>query len=192
RNEEGTRLTEDQDSEGSDLTRNDLLSRFYQNRILNQRAGSSITFSHKNNNFTLGGAWQNFDLNGSYRSPDPAIFSGIVDNRFTIWQPYIEYSGNLTRNTWLNIDYSLDAREPTIEQLLPVVDFSNPLFITEGNPGLVPGLNHNAGFWLNHSWPADGIRVHASSRYTWYENQIISDQEVDENLVTRSRPVNYD
>lgn len=46
--------------------------------------------------------------------------------------------------------------------------------------------------WFNHSWPADGIRINASVRYTYYEDQIITEQQVDQNLVTRSRPVNYD
>jgi hypothetical protein len=73
-----------------------------------------------------------------YQSPDAALFKGRVDNNFYQWLPYAEFSGSLTRNTWLNLDYGITASEPTIENLLPVVDFSNPLFITEGNPDLVP------------------------------------------------------
>lgn len=192
RDEKGTRITEDEDVDSGFLTRNDLLSRLYDNKILNQRTGSSITYSVKNQNISIGGALQQFNLNGEYSSPDPALFSGKVDNRFDRWLPFVEYSGNLNRNSWISADYTVNAAEPSIEQLLPVVDFSNPLFITEGNPDLVPSLNHEAGLWLNYSWPADGIRVNAGARFTLYEDQIITDQLVDENLVTRSRPVNYD
>ena len=192
RDENGTRITQDEDVDSGLLSRNDLLSRLYQNQIVSQRSGSSLRYSHKNQNITVGGAWQKFDLNGKYNSPDPQLFAGLVNNSFDIWLPYVEYSGNINRNSWISADYVINATEPSIEQLLPVVDYSNPLFIQEGNPGLVPSLNHEAGTWLNYSWPAQGIRINAGARYTWYENQVITDQHVDENLVTRSRPVNYD
>lgn len=192
RSEEGTRITQDEDVDMGFLTRNDLLSRLYDNQITSQRTGTSIRYSHKNQNITIGGAWQQFDLNGSYRSPDPNLFSGVVKNKFDLWLPYVEYSGNLNRNSWISADYSVNASEPSIEQLLPVVDFSNPLFITEGNPDLVPSLTHDIGSWANYSWPANGVRMYGGIRYSFFEDQIITDQQVDENLVTRSKPVNYD
>lgn len=192
RQENGTRITDDQQENSEILLRNNLLSRIYDNKIINQRSGTSLTYSHKNNNVTIGGAYQAFNLSGNFRSPDISILNGQADNSFYRWLPYAEYSGNITRNTYINADYEISVSEPTIDNLLPVVDFSNPLYITEGNPDLVPTLNHRAGMWFNHSWPADGIRINASVRYTYYEDQIITEQQVDQNLVTRSRPVNYD
>ena len=53
-------------------------------------------------------------------------------------------------------------------------------------------MNHQAGIWFNHSWPADAIRINGNARYTYYEDQIITSQIVDENLITRSKPINYD
>lgn len=142
-------------------------------------------------NFTGGLAYQTFDLDGSYQSPEATLFKGKVDNSFYQWLPYAEFSGSLTRNTWLNLDYGINASEPSIENLLPVVDFSNPLFITEGNPNLVPTLNHRTGVWFNHSWPANAIRISFNVSYTYFEDQIIQQQSVDQNLITRSKPVNY-
>ncbi|MBK8854887.1 MAG: outer membrane beta-barrel protein [Saprospiraceae bacterium] len=192
RQENGTRITEDQQENIEVLVRNNLLSRIYDNKIINQRAGTSLTYSHKNNNVTIGGAYQTFDLVGNFRSPDPSVLNGKANNQFYRWLPYAEYSGNITRNTNINVDYEISVSEPTIDNLLPVVDFSNPLYITEGNPDLVPTLNHRVGMWFNHSWPAEGIRANLSARYTYYEDQIITEQLVDQNLVTRSKPVNYD
>lgn len=190
RNENGIRIVDDQQSEGI-LNRNNQLSRIYENTIINNRTGTSITFSKKGKNITLGGAYQTFDLQGSYQAPDTSVFKGKVDNYFSRWLPYAEVAGNITRNTWLSMDYGINVSEPSIEQLLPVVDFSNPLFISEGNPDLVPTLNHRVGTWINHSWPADGIRVNAGISFTYFDDQIISEQTVDENLVTRSKPINY-
>jgi hypothetical protein len=189
RAEEGNRYVDDEDENA--LIRNNNLSRLYNNSILNQRAGSMLTFSHKGLNLTAGGAFQRFDLTGTFQSPDPTIFKGDVNNKFNLWLPYAEFNGSISRNTWINMDYGISAQEPSIENLLPVVDFSNPLYITEGNPDLVPTLNHRLGLWFNHSWPADAIRINLSTSYTYFEDQIIMKQEVDENLVTRSQPINY-
>lgn len=189
RAEDGNRYVDDEDENA--LIRNNNLSRLYNNSILNQRAGSMLTFSHKGLNLTAGGAFQRFDLTGTFQSPDPTIFRGDVNNKFNLWLPYAEFNGSISRNTWINMDYGISAQEPSIENLLPVVDFSNPLYITEGNPDLVPTLNHRLGLWFNHSWPADAIRINLSTSYTYFEDQIIMKQEVDENLVTRSQPINY-
>jgi hypothetical protein len=189
RAEEGNRYVDDEDENAQ--IRNNNLSRLYNNSILNQRAGSMLTFSHKGLNLTAGGAFQRFDLTGTFQSPDPTIFKGDVNNKFNLWLPYAEFNGSISRNTWINMDYGISAQEPSIENLLPVVDFSNPLYITEGNPDLVPTLNHRLGLWFNHSWPADAIRINLSTSYTYFEDQIIMKQEVDENLVTRSQPINY-
>jgi hypothetical protein len=191
RNENGFRTVNDQNQTDLRLVQNNALSRIYENSIINQRTGTSMTFSHKGLNFTGGVAYQTFDLDGNYQSPDAALFKGRVDNNFYQWLPYAEFSGSLTRNTWLNLDYGITASEPTIENLLPVVDFSNPLFITEGNPDLVPTLNHRVGMWFNHSWPANAIRITINNFYTYFEDQIIQQQTVDQNLVTRSKPINY-
>jgi hypothetical protein len=189
RSEDGSRFVEDDDD--NTLLRNNGLSRLYNNNILNQRAGSMLTFSHNGLNLTAGGAYQSFDLNGDYQSPDPTLFKGVVNNQFSVWLPYAEFNGSLTRNTWINMDYGISAEEPSIENLLPVVDFSNPLYIVQGNPDLVPTLNHGVGLWISHSWPADAIRINGNVRYTYFEDQIIMMQDVDENLVTRSQPINY-
>jgi hypothetical protein len=191
RNETGNRYVDDQNLSDNNLIRNNALSRIYENTILSQRAGSTLTFSHKGLNLTAGAAFQSFGLNGTYQSPDPTFFKGKVDNKFNLWLPYAEFNGSLTRNTWINADYGISATEPSIENLLPVIDYSNPLFITQGNPDLVPTLNHRVGVWFNHSWPADAIRINLSTNYTYFEDQIIMKQEVDANLVTTSQPINY-
>lgn len=190
RTENGQRYVDDRDQVDI-LTRNNGLSRLYENNILNQRKGTMLTYSHKGLNFTTGGAYQSFDLTGNYQSPDTTLFKGKVDNTFNLWLPFVEFSGSITRNTYLNVDYTVDANEPSIEDLLPVVDYSNPLYITNGNPNLVPTLEHRVGLWFNHSWPADAIRVSIGGNFVYFKDQVIQQQTVDENLATRSSPINY-
>ncbi len=190
RQEEGLRMVEDQNSDGN-LILDEFLSRNYDNQIMNQRLGTSLTYTHKGFNLTLGGAYQAFSLQGDYSAPNPSLFSGTVDNRFSSFIPYAEMRYPFSRNTYFNTTYTIDVREPGIEQLLPVIDFRNPLFIREGNPDLLPALSHRVSLFFNHSWPASGMRFSINTWYNYQENQIISEQFVDENQVTLSRPVNY-
>ena len=189
RNEDGQRLVSDK--ENANMVTNNFLSRIYENQILNQRIGTSLTFSPKVINVTVGAAQQLFDLNGTFRSPQVDLFNGKVDNSFKVLLPYLDINANISRNTWMSTNYTMNVEEPTIENLLPVVDFSNPLYIIEGNPNLLPSQSHDIGAYINHSWPTSGTRVNMNFRYSYFEDQIIYEQNVDENLVTRSRPINY-
>ncbi|HMQ08652.1 MAG TPA: TonB-dependent receptor [Saprospiraceae bacterium] len=188
--EEGSRLVEDENNEGSRVL-DEFLSRSYDNRITNQRIGTSLTYTHQGLNITVGGAYQVFNLQGDFSASNPELFEGVVDNRFSSWIPFAEMQYPFSRNTYFNTTYTIDVREPSIEQLLPVIDFRNPLFIREGNPDLLPALSHRLSLSLNHSWPASGIRISVYGWYNYQENQIISEQIVDENQVTFSRPINF-
>ncbi|MBK9581672.1 MAG: hypothetical protein IPO48_07175 [Saprospiraceae bacterium] len=99
------RIVNDESLNGLERVRNDLLSRIYENKIINQRSGSSLTFSSNGQNFTVGGAYQQVNLNGKYESPNPLLVYDPVNNKFSRWLPYFEYNGSLSRNTWLNFDY---------------------------------------------------------------------------------------
>ncbi len=53
----------------------------------------------------------------------------------------LRYKLNKTRN--INVDYRGRTREPSMSQLQPVADYSNPLRVVVGNPGLKPTFTHN-------------------------------------------------
>lgn len=189
RNEDGGRVVEEEKNEN--LVVNDFLSRIYSNTINRNRTGTSMTYAHKDLNVTVGSAYQSFTLQGKFQSTSPELFQGDINNRFSFWVPHLNVDLNVTRNTNLDLSYSVNPQEPTIENLLPVIDISNPLYIRQGNPELLPSINHSLSFWGNHSWPANGMRIFVNATYTYFEDQIVTSQLVDENLITTSKPINY-
>jgi hypothetical protein len=50
---------------------------------------------------------------------------------------------NFTKKTFMRIDYRGQTDQPSISQLQPVKDNSNPLNVTVGNPYLKPDFNHS-------------------------------------------------
>lgn len=63
----------------------------------------------------------------------------------TTWNyaPFLRFRYKLGESTTMNVDYSGRSSQPSMSQLQPVADYSNPLNVVQGNPDLVPSFNHN-------------------------------------------------
>ncbi|MBK8393542.1 MAG: outer membrane beta-barrel protein [Saprospiraceae bacterium] len=171
---------------------NEFLSRNYENTVSYFRTGTTLTYANNGLNVSVGGGFQQFDLLGNFAAPGNSPFKGTVDQTFKAWLPYTSLNYSIGRTANIGMGYTKDISEPGINDLLPVVDNSNPLYIREGNQNLLPENMHNVRFNFNKSFPVQGIRFYAQTSATFYDNQIIQKQEVDENLITRTQPINYD
>ncbi len=63
----------------------------------------------------------------------------------TTWNyaPFLRFRYKFSKQTTLNVDYTGRSSQPSMTQLQPVADYSNPLNVVQGNPDLVPSFNHN-------------------------------------------------
>ena len=57
--------------------------------------------------------------------------------------PTFDFHYNFSEQSTLRVQYRGDTRQPDITQLLDIRDDSNPLYITEGNPGLKPQFTNS-------------------------------------------------
>jgi len=72
-----------------------------------------------------------------------------------------------------------------------VIDNSNPLFIRQGNPDLLPAVSHNVNLGYNMFNPASFTSLNFNLFYSYNVNQIVNNQEVDPlTLITVSKPSN--
>lgn len=170
---------------------NEILSRIYENRIMLNRFGSQLRFSSKKVNFSAGAAYQQFNLDGIYEGKGNAGIYGKVDRTFRNWIPYANINFSFTKTMFLSASYQVGTEQPSISNLQPIIDNRNPLFIREGNADLLPSVSHNGSINFRVSKPASALRFFINANYYYYENQIIQQQTVDENLVTYSTPINY-
>ena len=81
----------------------------------------------------------------------------LTDERKTIpkrwvWNfaPYMRYRYKPTKQTSLSLDYMGRSSQPSMAQLQPVADMSDPLRIVIGNPDLKPSFSHFIGFRFNN------------------------------------------
>jgi len=188
RNETGERNVND--IVAGEMTRNDSLSRTYNNDIIYKRYGSLIRYTHEGITISTGLAYQLFDLGGSFSAGSGSSL-GTVDRSFANFIPHVSLNFSRIRNLYLSMGYNRNATEPEIEDLQPIVNNLNPQYIREGNSELIPEIANAINFYLSKNYPLSDIRISLNGGMSWIENQFSTEEIVDEKLVTRVRPINF-
>ena len=188
RNEAGDRTVND--IMDNTETINEDLSRTYDNTIRYNRTGTSLRYSAKGTNVTLGGGYQRFDLIGTFTSNVTNELLGTVDRTFNTFIPYFSVELNPARNLYIDFDFTRNPNEPSITDLQPLVNNINPLYIREGNPSLTPEINNVISTYISNNFPSIDLRATFNASYTIHESQFSTNQIVDERLVTRVNPIN--
>jgi hypothetical protein len=119
------------------------------------RAGLKFIYEVKKMRFTIGTKARNVYVNNNNVFRDQRItqnFNNIL--------PFSTLRYKFSDNKSMDIRYTTSSQNPTISQLQPVRDNSNPNFINIGNPNLLPTFMHNLNFNFN-SWKS------VSGKYTW-------------------------
>jgi len=129
-------LTESYDS------KDDVYSNDYQDISLNQNIGLSIHKMEKKYNYSLG-----FTLQPTYTKSTGTNrdYTSSVFN----YAPSLTMQYTLNKTSFLRLSYRGSSSQPSISQMEPVPDNSNPLYIRIGNPRLLPGFNNNLTISLN-------------------------------------------
>lgn len=167
---------------------NPLLSNAYENNFDYQRAGAGFRINRKSWNGSVGLDYQNAVLDG-------AVTSGQgqpVRQRFEHLLPRLDYNYQFAPSRNLRVFYQTRVTAPTVQQLQPVPDFSDPLNISEGNPALRPEYSHSVQ--TNYvSFNPENMRsffVNLGVDYTG--DKIVYAQSVDSQFVRHYRPENTD
>lgn len=109
-----------------------MLSNQYTNVYVYQRGGVSYRYTTRKLNFMMGATYQHTMLTGTEQLPNTLAISKPFES--VLPQSFFNYRFSKTRN--LRITYRTNAVAPTISQLQSVINNSNPLLLTTGNPNL--------------------------------------------------------
>ena len=110
--------------------------------------------------------------------------------RNVAWMPgaYLGYA--FTNNKRLRFSYNGSPELPAAEQLQPVPDNSNPLFIKKGNPGLKPGSYHQFNVYYNSFNPTSLRSFSLGINGGFAVNQVIDAISIDSLNRQISQPMN--
>ena len=163
----------------------DSLSNNYHNLTNVHRAGLNIRKSLDKTDFTLGLKLQYNDLSSDNITKD------TVSQQHTLnFSPLAMANFDLGNNRRLNITYNGNTMQPSLEQLQPVIDRSNSLYIQTGNPDLKPSFTHamNLSYNAFNLDKQTGIFLGLSGTATM--NKIVNRTTFDETGVQYSKPEN--
>ncbi len=103
--------------------------------------------------------------------------------------PYARFRYKFTETRNLNFNYFMRANQPSITQLQPVADESNPLNIVVGNPELKPTFNHNINLRFGDFAQGAQRSIMAMMNVDFVQNSIVSNVTTDE--LTGGRITSY-
>lgn len=160
------------------------------------------TYKYDNHNINLGVRYNTkeirfnagVDLKPQHTTLDytrPSQIDTVVTRDVFNWAPSVRLRYRFNTTTNLDINYRGSASEPSMTNLLEVVDDSNPLSVSMGNAGLEPSWNHNFNVDFN-TYNAESQRgMFAGARARMTRNSITNRVVYDTESGRRfSRPEN--
>ena len=149
------------------------------------RIGTSLTFNKEKYSLTAEVALQNSRLYGDIISDNT-----IIDKKYTHILPRLNYRYEFGRSKNISFRYNTSIREPSLTQLQPFPDNSDPLNIYQGNPDLRPEYRHNFRINLFNYDQFTFRSFFAFINMTYTKNAIVNQKSVDEFFVQTTTPVN--
>ena len=165
----------------------DSLSNQFRYNITTNSGGINYRYNSKKYNYSLG---TNI-ANTAFRQTDLVIDTTSRYNYINIY-PRAGVGYRFTQYSALNLNYNGSSRQPTIEQIQPVRENSNPLNIMIGNPNLKQEFRHNISLSYNDFKILNQRSIYISVNYLKVDRAISNSFNVDTLGKRTNKAVNVD
>ena len=113
------------------------------------------------------------------------------DRNFINWNPQLLYMYRFSQQRSFRFNYNGNTRQPTIDQIQPIIINTNPLNVTLGNPDLKPSFNNRFSINYNSYKVLTSRSIWVGGSYNITSNPIVSNVNTDPNTgFTTNRYVN--
>ncbi|MCG8469773.1 MAG: TonB-dependent receptor, partial [Gemmatimonadetes bacterium] len=154
---------------------NDALSSAFERTYTYLRGGLRFNTNNEDTRLVLGLQVQSSELDGTVLDLDQRITSG-----FTHVLPSANLRLRLGESRNLNVRYVTSTREPSMTELQPFTDNSDPLEIYVGNPSLTPEYNHRLNADYRFFDQFSFLNLFAYTNLNFTTNNISQSRTVDE------------
>ena len=147
------------------------LSNQFRNDFFNQRLQVGFRQVTKAVNLDVGVAL----VPSMSRSKDLIRSERNIPERW-VWNfaPYMRFRYKMSKSRSMNVDYRGNTSEPSLSQLQPVADYSNPMRVVIGNPDLKPTFRHNLRFRFQDFNMEAQRSIMAMVNFNLSQNSIVS------------------
>ncbi|WP_332368918.1 TonB-dependent receptor [Spirosoma telluris] len=164
---------------------NPVLSNHFGSLFATHRVGTTLQTRRLRYSYALGFDLQQADLRVNNRSVDTSM-----SRRYLNIFPNALFSYTFSRNRSLRLQYRTRLSPPSITQLQPVVDNTNPLTIRLGNPALRPEYYNTITLTYNSSSGAGGKSLFLFASLNQSDNRISTTTTVNNAGAQRIQPIN--
>ena len=175
------------DREGSLAVLNDELSTGFVKTNTIHRGGLSLKRNAKKLKLNAGVGFQMSEIVGELDGEPHNLV-----NDFKHILPSGSLDWDITREKSFNLSYNTNINLPTLNQLAPLPDNSNPNFLAIGNPELNPEYAHNFRVSFSSFDQFYHKNFYMSLSGALIEDRVINEISIDENFITTLRPINTD
>ncbi len=139
---------------------NDFKTKKMQNRL-----GTSLIFEYKKHFLVAGIRVRNVTIENINQ-----ITQFTINQNVNSVLPRLKYRYKFSQNTRLQFNYNTASSQPSINQLQPVNDNSNPNRLVVGNPNLLPNYTHRGNLMFNSYKPISGTYYGVSLNHNMTQN----------------------
>lgn len=166
---------------------NDRLTNDYENSYGYNQAGIRWRIQLRKFNAAAGVNWQQSELEGQ------SVAAGkdtTISKTFYNLLPNVRLQYNFTKFRNLRLNYTTSTKQPSVTQLQPVPDNSDPLNIKAGNADLKQELTHSVQLNFFSVNPFRNKNLFAFLNLRRTDNKIVDFDTIDSVGVKTTRPVN--
>lgn len=153
----------------------DSLSNDFDYQIQTNGGGATLAFKKEKFNYNFGTQVEYAD----YTLVDKAT-SEQLDNPVFRWLPQASFNYRFNRTSGLRFNYRGSTIQPTLSQIQPVRDNSDPLYQVKGNPDLLQGYRQNFNLSYNMWRSLADESIWTNLQFSNTFNQIVPNNYIDE------------
>lgn len=174
-------------SNGEYINFDSSLTNNFENTKLTNRLGAKFIYEVKKQSFNTGARVRNVSIVNSN-----LITHQNVKQSINNILPYLGYMYKFSDNSRFNLRYTTNSNQPSINQLQPIPDNSNPNQVRLGNPDLRPTYSHNFNMSFNSYKPISGKYIWCNGSFTITDDAFANYTTYDSIGRTVSKTVNTD
>ncbi|MFA5650059.1 MAG: outer membrane beta-barrel protein [Proteiniphilum sp.] len=174
---ESDRDTRSRDENGDYTVLDSLYSKRLENDFVRQEVELNFRSVRENYDYMLGVSMQPSTSRSKTHIGSEMIYDG--EQKVVNFAPMAQLNYRWSRTNNLRLRYFGNTDQPSIAQLSPVVDVSDPLNISYGNPDLKPSFQHRFYVRYQMSNPEKASSFNAHLNGTYLTNDIVSSTFTD-------------
>lgn len=165
---------------------NNKLTNDFENTYGYTTAGLRLRKQTKTYNYAFGATWQQADLKGTISG----LKDSVIAKNFSNILPNARFQYYFSRFKNIILNYSTNTNQPSITQLQPLPDNTNPLYIRLGNPDLKQEFMQSVRLNASFVNPYKNRNFFAFFTFSQTQNKIVNYDKINSLGVDSVLPVN--